>query len=184
MPLPDALAAVRAELASMRVVPCDLAHERVRIGAAGVQRRAPPTAQDPGLTRVGLCPHSARAVQLSCAHTLARLTLDRAIALAAAAGLLAQDEAGRLRDAARRIDHAIHMTDWDRSRAEVRYALLVEQGGAQPEALRRQCDALGGRHRRLGAELAALHARVLACLDAARPDGARAGAQPSPVAPG
>lgn len=159
------LAELAAELALMRVRPCGLAHERVLIDAGGVRRRAPRAEHDPGLVRAGLCSHAARAGQLSCAHTRARLTLERAIRAAAAEGILAPDEAQRLQAELSRIDHAIHMTDWDKSRAEVAYAELVEAGSTGAlAALQRQCGEFAARHTRLGAELAALHADVLARL--------------------
>lgn len=156
--------AVLQELAALRVVSCGLAHERVRTEAGTVLRRAAALEHDPGLVRAGLCTHELRARQLSCAHTRARITLDRAIAAAAGAGLLAQEEAQRLRAELGRLDHAVHMSDWDKSRAELQYAQLLEREGTAGSQARQACEALAARHTQLGAELAALHAAVLARL--------------------
>lgn len=146
----------------MRVQPCGLTHERVLIDARGVRRRAAATEMDAGLERAGLCSHALRARQLSCAHTRARLTLDKAIEAAAVDGMLSHDEAQRLRAELRRIDHAIHMADWAKSRAEAEYAQQVETGAPSGSAVSRQrCEQLAERHAGLSAELGALHAGVL-----------------------
>jgi len=156
------LSVLRDELASLRVLPCRLVHERVIVDANGIQRRDGAVENDPGMVRVGLCSKAVRDKQLSCAHTRARIVLDKAIVQTAAQGLLSAPEAAQLRAELQRIDHAIHMTDWDKSRAEVSYALLVEQGqeSALPDAQQR-LNELVARHAQLGAELARIHGLLL-----------------------
>lgn len=161
-PQPQSLSALRAELASLRVLPCRLVHERVVVDANGVQRRAEAVENDPGVVRVGLCSKAVRDRQLSCAHTRARIELDKAIVQTAAQGLLSAPEAAQLRADLQRIDHAIHMTDWDKSQAEVRYALLIEQGRpADLPGEQQRLDELIARHEQLSAELARIHACLL-----------------------
>lgn len=165
----QSLSALRAELATLRVLPCKLVHERVVVDVNGVRRRAEAVENDPGMVRIGLCSKALRDTQLSCAHTLARSQLDKAIVQSAAHGLLPAQEAAQLRADLKRIDHAIHLTDWDKSRAEVRYAQLIEQG--QPAGLPHEqqlLDELVARHQQLSAELAHIHELVLDRLAAAR----------------
>lgn len=153
---------LHAELASLRVLPCRLVHERVLVDANGVQRRGGAVGNDPGLVRVGLCSKAVRDQQLSCAHTRARIVLDKAIVASAAQGLVSAQEAAGLHAELKRIDHAIHMTDWDKSQAEVQYALLTERGehDGLPEVQRR-LNELVARHGQLSAELAQIHGLLL-----------------------
>jgi len=156
------LSTLHAELASLRVLPCRLVHERVIVDANGIQRRDGAVEDDPGMVRVGLCSKALRDKQLSCAHTRARIVLDTAIVQSAARGLLPAQEAARLRAELQRIDHAIHMTDWDKNQAEVRYALLLEQG--RQDALKdeqQRLNELVARHGQLSAELAHIHGLML-----------------------
>jgi hypothetical protein len=156
------LSTLRAELASLRVLPCRLVHERVLVDANGIRRRGGAVENDPGMMRVGLCSKTLRDKQLSCAHTRARIVLDKAIMQSAAQGLLPVQEAAGLRAELQRIDHAIHMTDWDKSQAEVRYALLAEQG--QEDALQdeqQRLNELVARHEQLSAGLAHIHGLML-----------------------
>lgn len=159
---PQSPSILRDELASLRVLPCRLVHERVIVDANGIRRRDGAVESDPGMVRVGLCSKAVRDQQLSCAHTRARNVLDKAIVESVAQGLVSAREAAQLRAELKRIDLAIHMTDWEKNQAEVRYALLLEQGGQDglPDEQQR-LNELVVRHGQLSAELARIHGLLL-----------------------
>lgn len=72
------LASLRDEIASLRVVKCRMAHERVIEAAAPAPS---PGSRGPlhNFKRVGLCSPDDRDAQLGCSHTMSRTKLDRAI---------------------------------------------------------------------------------------------------------
>ncbi|MGB9991549.1 hypothetical protein [Pseudoduganella rhizocola] len=156
------LSTLHAELAALRALPCRLVHERVLMDENGIRRRDGAVESDPGMVRVGLCSKAVRDQQLSCAHTRARNVLDKAIVASATHGLVSAQEAAQLRAELKRIDLAIHMTDWEKNQAEVRYALLAEQGrqdGLPGE--QQHVDELVARHGQLSAELGRIHGLLL-----------------------
>ncbi|UGQ45899.1 hypothetical protein [Massilia endophytica] len=162
----DILTALREELASLRATSCRLVHERVVIDAHGIRRRGEEAENVPDIVRVGLCSKAVREGQLSCAHTRARSRLGRVIAESEREGALSAQEAVQLQADLARIDLAIHATDWEKNQAEVRYALLIEQGelaGSRKE--QNLLDALVARHEELNAELGAMHRLLLERLD-------------------
>jgi hypothetical protein len=164
----DLLSALRERVASLQVLPCRLAHERVLIENGLAKRRIQGAGMEQELVRVGLCPSAIRSRQLSCAHTRAHDVFEQAIRTAAQANLLHPEEAGQMRSAVRRIALAIYMTDSRKNQAEVRHALLLERQAADEAApVREELEELIRQHGVLAAELAVIRERLLERLDAA-----------------
>jgi hypothetical protein len=160
------LSILRDQVAALRAVPCRLEHERVLIGEEGIRRNRESAGNDPGVVRVGLCPKTVRDSQLSCAHTCARNHLDRAIAASRREGVLSAEEAAQLHKDLERISLAIHATDWQKNQAEVRYALLLEQGAqAESEGELTLLGSLVAQHTELTTELAQLQGFLLERLE-------------------
>lgn len=172
MPDLEVLSNLRERVASLQVLPCRLAHERVLIENGLAKRRSQGIDCEPLFVRAGLCPKEFRSRQLSCAHTLARDTFEQAIDASEQQGVLGHEEASRLRDDLRRLAHVIHSTDWMKSAAEVRYALLREQETKKefpaPESVleeKRQLAELVERHQEAAEELRRMHALLLERID-------------------
>lgn len=176
LPMPDftLLFSLRERIASLQVLSCRLVHERVQLEQGLAKRRVQDIGQEPIFVRIGLCPHAFRSKQLSCAHTLARHTLDDAILVMQQESVLNEEEADCLRSDLQRISHAIHMTDWQKNEAEVRYALQVEQATnrdlpafAASLEINTYLNELIAQHTQSAEELRQLHQRVLELLDCA-----------------
>lgn len=116
------LASLRDEIASLRVVRCRMAHERV-VGAVAPAR--PPGGRGPlhSFERVGLCSPGERDARLGCSHTMARTKLDRAI------GELGPEKAEQLGRELNRLTNEIHLLDHRKGEAEARLALARHKAG-------------------------------------------------------
>ena len=177
----DALSRLRDHIATLQVLPCRLAHEQVILEHGIAQRRSQGLGVESAFVRVGLCPSDLRSHQLSCAHTTARNVLEHAITRLSEAALLSHDDARQLSADLHRISNSIHETDWHKNEAEVRYALLVEQGtasGSTSSALLKEKQHLASlvdRHQESAKELQRIHALVLARLDSALGEISRQG---------
>ncbi len=172
MPDPETLSVLRKRIASLQALPCRLAHERVIQEDGMVKRRSQGIGLDPIPVRIGLCPAGIRSHQLACAHTMARHVLDALIGNLATVHVLDGVEASRMREELGRIAHAIHMTDWQKSDTEIRYALLAEKEAGsidQPSASllseQAQLDASVDRHQTSVDELRRMRDMLLARLD-------------------
>jgi hypothetical protein len=121
----DYLASIRDDIASMQVVKCRMAHERV---VASNALAPPPVDRGPlyNFKRVGLCSPDERAARLGCSHTMSRTKLDTAI------NELEPEKAGPLGNELNRITNEIHLLDHRKGQAEARLASarLEAQGGS------------------------------------------------------
>lgn len=174
MPDPEVLSSLRKQIASLQVLSCCLAHERVVIEHGLARRRPQGVGIEPGFVRVGLCAHQVRSKQLSCAHTLARHVFERAIGVSEQEGVLSGKEACQLREDLHRISHTIHLTDWTKNAVEIRYAMLQEQETVTqlpvPASLmeeQRKLAELVERHQESVQELRRMHHLLLERIDAA-----------------
>ena len=176
MPDAEVLSSVRERIASLQVLSCRLVHERVVIEQGVAKRRSQGIGIEPIYVRNGLCSSEFRSRQLSCAHTMARDALEKAVDVLEQQAVLDTGEALQLRADLQRVSHTIHMTDWTKSDTEVRYALLVEQGAATASVpadrpgMQDQLDELIGRHQEASDELRGMHRLLLERLDAALAD--------------
>ncbi|HYG11973.1 MAG TPA: hypothetical protein VD835_18645 [Pyrinomonadaceae bacterium] len=109
------LASIRDDIASMRVIKCRMAHERVVAATALSQ---PPVDRGPlyNFKRVGLCSPDERAGRLGCSHTMSRTKLDRAI------NELEPGKAEQLGHELNWISNEIHLLDHLKGKAEARLA--------------------------------------------------------------
>lgn len=174
MPDPKVLSSLREGVASLNVLPCRLAHERVLMEDGLARRRAQGIGVEPIFVRAGLCSKQVRSRQLACAHSLARHVFDQAIDTSEQQGILSTEEASRMRCAVQRLSHTIHSTDWTKSAAEIRYALLREQetlsgnpASASVHEEQRRLDALVERHQEAVEELRGMHRFLLERIDTA-----------------
>jgi hypothetical protein len=123
---PDArkshLASLRDEIASLRVVRCRMAHERV-VGVVAPAR--PPGGRGPlhSFERVGLCGPGERDLRLGCSHTMSRTKLDRAI------GELEPERAEQLGRELNWVTNEIHLLDHRKGEAEARLASARHAAG-------------------------------------------------------
>lgn len=109
------LASLRDEIASMQVIKCRMAHERVVASAARAQQ---PVSRGPlyNFERVGLCSPEERAGRLGCSHTMSRTKLDGAI------NELEPEKAKQLGQELNGIANEIHLLDHRKGEAEARLA--------------------------------------------------------------
>lgn len=172
MPDLKILSALRQDVASLNVLSCQLAHEKVRMEDGLAKRRSQGVGLEPIFVRAGLCPKQVRSRQLSCAHTLARDVFKQAIDTSEQQGILSAEEASRLRHDLQCLSDVIHSTDWTKNTAEIRYALLREQEtmngcAASTSAQEEQqgLDALVERHQESVEELRRMHRFLLERID-------------------
>lgn len=161
------LETLHAQVAALVTHSCRLAHEQVVMKDQRVLTRSTGAGLEPAVVRVGLCPGPVRMRQLACAHTTARNVLDAAIVRLGHDGLVAPQEAQRMRAELERISNLIHRTDWEKNASEERYARLREQLGAEEAVVadeRGNLDLLIARHAECVAALRLLHAQVLVHL--------------------
>lgn len=118
------LASLRDEIASLRVIKCHMAHERVVWAGAPAQS---PAARDPrhNVQRIGLCSPDERDERLGCSHTMSRTKLDRAI------NELAPGKAAQLGRELNWLTNEIHLLDHRKGEAEARLAFARREAGGR-----------------------------------------------------
>lgn len=109
------LASIRDDIASMQVIKCRMAHERV-VASTALARAPVGRGSLYNLERVGLCSPDERAGRLGCSHTMSRTKLDRAI------NELEPGKARQLGHELNRITNEIHLLDHLKGEAEARLA--------------------------------------------------------------
>lgn len=128
----DQLRSLREKIATLCIVKCRMAHERVvRDSATGlpVISRFPEGSHQ----RVGLCTPEIRATRLGCSHTSARIQLDDAInLLGRASGKPAFNSPSSSELAW--LNNAIHLLDHRKGEAEKRLAGILDEAhrGGEP----------------------------------------------------
>lgn len=116
------LASLRDDIASLRVIKCRMAHERVVVSNAPART---PVSRGSlyNFERVGLCSPDERAGRLGCSHTMSRTKLERAI------GELESEKAEQLGHELNWITNEIHLLDHRKGEAEARLASARQEAG-------------------------------------------------------
>lgn len=162
----------------MQIVPCRMAHERVRLEEGRIVRRCAEGAEDV-LARQPLCSKETRAKRLACGHTTARDAARRALHVLRDDGVLSAEVCAALECELQAIGHEIQLLDHRKGDAEKQYALAAEAScfeGATAASRSLQHAESGVRDLEVehGRQVDALHGwrqRVLAAIDAVAPIG-------------
>lgn len=116
------LASLRDEIASMRVVKCRMAHERV-VESTVASRLPVSCVPLHTFKRVGLCSPGERDERLGCSHTMSRTRLDRAI------DELEPERAQQFGHELNCLTNGIHLLDHRKGEAEALLAAAISEAG-------------------------------------------------------
>ena len=138
-----AVSEIRERIATMQIVSCRLAHERVRWEDGNIVRRQLGDEQVPVRQ---LCSSEVRRRRLACAHTTARYSAEQALLDLREAGALSDDACAAFVEELRALGQQIHLLDHRKGDAEKTFALAAETsrlaGDATADASRDEAKAL------------------------------------------
>jgi hypothetical protein len=118
-----AISEIRERIATMQIVSCRLAHERVCWENGSIVRRQVGE-EDIPVRR--LCGADVRRRRLACAHTTARYSAEQALLELRQAGALSEDACAAFVEELHALGHQIHLLDHRKGDAEKTYALAAE----------------------------------------------------------
>lgn len=118
-----AVSEIRERIATMQIVSCRLAHERVRWENGSIVRRQ--VGQEHIPVRP-LCSWEVRRRRLACAHTTARYSAEQALLDLRKAGALSEDACAALAEELHALGQQIHLLDHRKGDAEKAYGLAAE----------------------------------------------------------